>query len=333
MQYKTWLATPRESAELLEATEGDYTLSQTARFGKAVARAFAEYAYEPRIFEFGGGQKVLLPLVRVRRRLRFLRCFEAMPFSLNGMPAVVGGPLSRAHLVAIFAWLRPDILHLNAGATPAAVWKSSCFEGFLEAVDCSSHVLGLDEGMDAIWTKRFSAKVRNQCRSAERKGVEVRVATRQEEFESYYSIYEAATTRWGHQTPSYPRALFRELGTLLGQGVELKLAYVEGRPIAGILLFHGRRSTLYWGAAMFEEFRSYSPHNALLRAAIEEACARGMTKFDFGASGNLESVRAFKESFGARPVYYRDYAFVSTKYRLVTPLKQLLQRPIRRVLE
>jgi CelD/BcsL family acetyltransferase involved in cellulose biosynthesis len=332
MQYKTWLAAPSESTEFLEATEGDYTLSQTARFGEALARAFAEYEYEPRMFEFSGGQKVLLPLVRVRRRPRFLRCYEAMPFSLNGMPATADSPLSRDHVVAILERVRPDFFQLNAGATSAAVWKTSSFDGLLETVGGSSHVLALDEGMDAIWTRRFSAKVRNQCRSAERRGVEVRVATRQEEFGSYYSIYEAATAGWGQHTPRYPRALFRELGTLLGRGVELKLAYVGGRPIAGILLFHGRRSTLYWSAAVLKEFRSYSPHNALLRAAIEEACARGMTKFDFGGSGNLESVRAFKESFGARPVDYCSYVLMNTRYRLLRHLKDLLPRSIRRAL-
>jgi len=333
MRYKTWLATPRETAQFLEASESDYTLSQTARFGQAVARAFAEYTYEPRIFEFSGGQKLLLPLIRIKRRPRFLRCFEAMPFSLNGMPIVAGGALTRLHLVAILEWLRPDVLHLNAGGNSAGDWKSAGFDGLLETAQSSSHILELNDGMDTIWTRRFSAKVRNQCRSAERKGVDVRVATSKEEFENYYSIYQAATTERGHQTASYPLTLFKELGTLLGQGVELKLAYVKGRPIAGIVLFHGRRSTLYWGAAAFKEFRSYSPHNALLRTAIEEACARGMTKFDFGASGSLESVKAFKESFGAHPVYFRNYTFTSSKYQLVTRLKGLIPSRLRHVLK
>lgn len=329
MQYRTWIATPKEFAELVEG-EQDCALSQTAHFGEAVARAFGEYTYQPRVFEFSGGQRVLLPLVQVRRRPHFLRCFEAMPFSLNGAPAVLGGPLGRNHLVAVLDWLRPDLLRLNGGATCAGLWESCGPDKLLQTIECSSHVLRLGEGMDAIWSRRFSAKARNHCRAAERKGVEVRGATGVADFENYYSIYEVASARWGHHAPPYSRALFRELGTLVGQGVELKLAYVRGRPIAGILLFHGRRSTLYWGAAMLKEFGSYAPHNALLRASIEEACARGMTQFDFGGSAKLESVRAFKESFGAQPVRYYNYVFTSTRYRLVTHLKELLPRSKRR---
>lgn len=330
MQYRTWIAAPREFAEFVEADQ-DWALSQTAHFGEAVARAYGEYTYQPRVFEFSGGQRVLLPLVRVRRRPHFLRCFEAMPFSLSGAPGVLGGPLGRNHLVAILDWLRPDLLLLNGGATCPGLWESSGPGKLLETIECSSHVMGLSEGMHAIWSKSFTAKARNHCRAAERKGVEVRGATGVADLENYYSIYEVASARWGlHAAPLYSRALFRELATLLGRGVELKLAYVQGRPIAGILLLHGRRSTLYWGAAMLKEFGSYSPHNALLRASIEEACERGMTQFDFGGSPRLESVRAFKESFGARPVRYCSYAFTSTRYRLVTHLKELLPRSERR---
>lgn len=331
MHYSARLATPRESAELLEANGGNYSLSQTARFGEAVARAVDEYSYQPLIFEFSDGQRVFLPLVRVRRRPRLLRCFEAMPFSLNGAPAVAEGRLDRDHLIAILEWLRPDMLSLNGSATVPALSESSTARGLLDVVECSSHVMGLAEGMDTIWEKRFSAKVRNQCRAAERKGVEVTAATSAADLEIYHSMYRTAAARWGPNAPSYPRGLFRELGMLLGHGVELKLAYVARRPVAGILLLHGRRSTLYWGAVMLREFGSYSPHNALLRTAIEEACARGMTQFDFGSSGTLESVRTFKESFGAKTVTYSNYVFVSRRYRLLSYVRKWVLRSMKRV--
>src|SRR5262249_28424628 len=226
LRYKTWLATQRESQEFLERSTTDYTLSQTARLGEAIARAFDEYTYEPRFFEFDDGLTILLPLVRARRRPRMLRCFEAMPFSLNGMFTSDATCLTRDHLRAVVDWLRPDVLQLNTGATSVTGRNVPHFDGLFEPIDSSSHILELDEGMQAIWTRRFSSKVRNQCRLAVRKGVQVRTATRPEEFDTYYSIYEAATIQWGYQTAPYPDTLFREIGTLVGQGVELKLAYV-----------------------------------------------------------------------------------------------------------
>jgi CelD/BcsL family acetyltransferase involved in cellulose biosynthesis len=326
VQCRAWLASASECAELLEASEGDYTLSQTPRFGEALARAFGEYTYEPWMFDFSDGRRVLLSLVRVRRRPARLRCFEGAPFGLNAAPIVTGGRLDHRHVTALFDRLQPDMLHINTGATIEGPWSVSDVAGIFEASESSSHVLELEGGMERIWGERFTPKVRNQCRSAVRKGVEVREATGSKDFESYYAIYASAARGWGYAFPPYPRSLFEELAGLLGQGVELKLAWLLGRPIAGILLFHGRWSTLYWGAAMLKEFGSYSPHNALLRTAIEDACQRGMKQFDFGSSGNLESVRGFKESFGARPVRYWDYAFASSRYRLLARLKNLFPR-------
>jgi lipid II:glycine glycyltransferase (peptidoglycan interpeptide bridge formation enzyme) len=227
---------------------------------------------------------------------------------------------------ALFERLEPDTLRINTGATIEGPWPVTEAAGIFEPTECSSHVLELEGGMERIWANRFTAKVRNQCRSAMRKGVEVRQATGRNDFESYYAIYASAAQGWGYAFPPYPTSLFRELAALRGQGVDLKLACLSGRPIAGVLLLHGRSSTLYWSAAMLKEFASYSPHNALLHAAIEDACRAGMKQFDFGSSGALESVRAFKESFGARPVKYWNYAFTSSRFRLLARLKDLFHR-------
>jgi CelD/BcsL family acetyltransferase involved in cellulose biosynthesis len=326
VRCRAWFASADECIELLEASEGDYTFSQTPRFGEAVARAFSEYTFEPWMFDFSDGRRVLLPLVRVRRRPSRLRCFEGAPFGLNAAPIVIGGPLDRRHVVALLDRLRPDMLRINTGATVEDPWSAAEVTEIFDAIQSSSHVLELEGGMEKIWGERFTSKVRNQCRSAVRKGVEVRQATGPKDFESYYAIYASATRGWGFASPPYPPNLFRELAGLLGHGVELKLAFFLGRAIAGILLLHGRWSTLYWGAAMLKEFGNYSPHNALLRTAIEDACQRGMKHFDFGSSGPLESVRGFKESFGARPVRYWNYAFASSRYRLLARLKNLFPR-------
>lgn len=327
MRCRAWFASADECTELLEASEGDYTFSQTPRFGEAVARAFSEYTFEPWMFDFSDGRRVLLPLVRVRRRPSRLRCFEGAPFGLNAAPIVIGGPLDRRHVAALFDRLRPDMLRINTGATVEDPWRSvSEVTEIFEAIPSSSHVLELEGGMEKIWGERFTRKVRNQCRSAVRKGVEVRQATGAKDFESYYAIYASAARGWGFASPPYPPNLFRELAGLLGHGVELKLAFFLDRPIAGILLLHGRWSTLYWGAAMLKEFGSYSPHNALLRTAIEDACQRRMKQFDFGSSGPLESVREFKESFGARPSRYWNYSLMSRRYRLLARVKSLCSR-------
>jgi hypothetical protein len=312
------LASRAEWAELLELSGADYTLSETYEFGEAMSRAYSEYSYQPCVFEFAGGVTMALPLVQVKRRPGFLRCFEAMPLSLSGAPISVTGDLTSDHWLAALGSLESDSIYVNAGSVrrlPAGSWTQ---RGEFVTQDCVTHVLDLSRGFDQIWTSSFSGKVRNQCRAAERKGVEVHAAASPEDFETYYSIYVSSTERWGYGSPPYPPALFRSLAGLQSEGVELKLARVNGQAVAGILLFRGRRTTLYWSGAMLKDFGSYNPNNALLRSAIEEACSRGETAFDFGGSGSLDSVRAFKESFGARPVIYQNAVFTTSRYRLMT---------------
>jgi hypothetical protein len=315
------LATAAESARYLEHGVTDYSLSHTYAFGEMLARAFAEYSYEPRILEFDDGVTALLPLVRVRRRPGLLRCYEAMPLSLGGTPVPFGGSLSPVHLLALIQALEPHSLVLHGNSVEAFAVAKDIRLPNLRIHERSSHVLDLEGGFEKVWSQRFSGKVRNQCRLAVRKGVSVRPALHPEDFETYYGLYAATAARWGHESPPHPLSLYRSLATLSGRGVSLSLAYVDDRPIAGVLLLEGRYFTLYWGAAMLKDCASYCPTNALLRAAIAKACENGKTQFDFGGSGELVSVRKYKESFGARPTSYNSLSYQTRTYRAVDGLK------------
>jgi CelD/BcsL family acetyltransferase involved in cellulose biosynthesis len=301
------MATAADSAAILEASGGDHGVWQTFGFGEALSRAYREYAHEPRVLDLEDGRRALLPLVRIRRRLRFLRCFESMPFSLTGGLVVEGGrPASPRDLDAVVESLAADSFAARmppADGEPLPLVAPS--RGRLVAR--STHVLDLREGFEEIWTRRFEGKVRNQCRLAERKGVQIEAPRSLESMAEYYELYRESAARWGYASPPYPWALFRELAVLLGQGVELKVARVEGRTAAAILLLHGSRTVLYWGAVLRREYASLSPGSLLLARAVEEACGRGARSFDLGASEGLESVRRFKESFGARPAVRHEY--------------------------
>ena len=313
-----------EWTQLLAQIEGDYALSQTFEFGAAFGRAYPEYAHEPQIAEFADGARVLIPLIRVQSRL--FRVYEAMPLSLQGMP--IGD--SRQHVSAALNAINADVLSVSGGALGYS-GADACFN--IPDMNCTigeTHILDLSVGFDAIWKDNFGTKVRNQCRAALKRGVETFEATTPAEFDEYYEIYVENCARWGYETPPYPRALFRELAGLRRQnnapGVQLQLARVEGQTVAGVLLFHGRRSVLYWSGGMRREFSSLSPNNALLEVVIRQACENGQHIFDFGASGPLHSVRKFKESFGAHPVDFANFSRQSTRYALAQRARASLKR-------
>jgi CelD/BcsL family acetyltransferase involved in cellulose biosynthesis len=327
MFVKLHPATAAHWEEQLRDSACDYALSQTFAFGEAIAQAYPEYAYAPQRAEFDDGTQALWPLMKLNSKLKFLRQFEAMPPALNGTPVVLRGTLTGQHMAALLEALRADRLQLNGGILdnpPHAAGMAEQWPGEVSAL--STHVLDLRGGWDSVWSQAFNDKVRNQCRTAWKKGVEVRVAREAAEFDTYYEIYADSTRRWGYATPPYPRALFQALAQLNGRGVELKLGCVDGQPIAGIILLRGRRSTLYWSGAMLKDFSKYSANNGLLEVAIREECERGAVNFDFGASGELDSVRKFKEQFGAVPAPYQSFSLQSARYQLTTRARFALGR-------
>ena len=318
-------ASADEWSQLLARSAGDWALSQTFEFGAALSRAYPAYSHAARIAEFDGGARVLIPLVEVQSRL--FRVFEAMPLSLNGTPIGIGA--SAAQMGAALDAINADVLRVSGGALSAPPPAMALATApAMERSTGETHVLDLTPGWDEIWKSKFDSKVRNQCRAAIKKGVETSEATTLEEFDAYYEIYVENCARWGYAAPPYPRALFGELCGLRRQngGVQLQLARVAGEIVAGVMLFHGRRSVLYWSGGMKREFSSLSPNNALLEVVIRQACESGVELFDFGASGPLDSVRKFKESFGAGPVEFQIWSRQSGRYGLAQKARAKLRR-------
>ncbi len=317
------IATPDEWARLLAQVSGDYALSHTFEFGAALGRAYPEYTHEPQIAEFADGARVLVPLVRVQSRL--FRTFEAMPLSLNGLP--IGVNASAKQIGAALDAIGADVLRVSGGAlsqTPPEIAPA------MQRSTGETHALDLSVGFDEIWKTNFAPTVRNRCRAAVKKGVETFEATTSEQFDEYYEIYAENCARWGYESPPYPRALFRELCGLRRQngapGVQLQLARIEGKTVAGVLLFHGRRCVLYWSGGMKREFSTFSANNWLFETVIREACEKSVEMFDFGASGPLDSVRKFKESFGAHAVEFPIWTRQSARYAWAQKTREKLKR-------
>ena len=81
---------------------------------------------------------------------------------------------------------------------------------------------------------------------------------------------------------------------------------------------------------MKREFSALSPNNALLETVIREACENGVKIFDFGASGPLDSVRKFKESFGAGAVEFPIWSRQSARYEWTQKARKKFEARARR---
>jgi hypothetical protein len=295
------------------ATGASFRFSHRASGGRAFEAAYSEYGFEPYRAEYDDGTTLLVPLVRVTRRLSALTMMLGMPLGLEGRPLVVDGELRGGHLRGLFSALQACgrlTIHGGAGGglPPDGIQS-----------EASTHVLELAPGFEALWEQSFSSKNRNSTRKAERAGIEV---SRADDVGAYHALYAAASRAWGYTDPPYPRAL---LDALLDSGhAELWLGRLDGTPIAGAFLLRGSDDVFYWSGAVAAEHRTLAPGNAVIKTAIQSACERGIAYFDFGASMGLPGVSAFKESFGATEVRYGTVDLTSRRYRAAETGQRML---------
>ncbi len=174
----------------------------------------------------------------------------------------------------------------------------------------------------------MKAKTRYNVRLAERRGVEVRPGT-PDEYELFYEMYQETGERDGFLIRPRPYYLdlwrdfhARDLSHLL-------LAWVEGEPVAGVVLFHFGERVWYFYGASTEKHRSAMPNYALQWEAIRWAKARGATEYDlWGAPDSLDDpeddmagVWRFKTGFNAQfreQIGAWDYPVFPRGYQLYT---------------
>lgn len=137
-------------------------------------------------------------------------------------------------------------------------------------VDEEALLAGLDK--DTRWS----------VRQAPKRGVTTRVAADDESLRAFYELYATTGGRAGFitRTWDYYRAIW---GALVGAGhASLRLAYVDGAPVAGAMVWRcGDRAVYQTGATNDVGRRSYAAYS-LLWECIIEARRAGRLAFDMG---------------------------------------------------
>lgn len=153
-------------------------------------------------------------------------------------------------------------------------------------------------------------KWRYNIRLAERKGVKVRVGTR-EDIRPFYDILAVTGKRDGFliRQISYFERLY---DTLVPKDMaRLFMADYEGAPISGTLAMRFGDKCWYVYGASGNEYRSLMPNHALQWAMIQWAKENGCPVYDFrgipcdlSPDHPLHGLVRFKKGFGAYPVTY-----------------------------
>jgi len=169
------------------------------------------------------------------------------------------------------------------------------------------HELQLQDDADEVHRTFSKSQVVRNIKRAAREGVTVQAATGVDGMRTFYALHERTRRRQG--VPVQPWrffALIWEHMVAQGRGTVL-IASHEGTPLAGALFLHTHGTTIYKFGASDPEGWERRPNHAIFWRAIQDACARGDARMDFGRTdlGN-DGLRAFKSGWGAceRPLVY-----------------------------
>lgn len=289
--------------EVAGASE-DATFFHTPLWHRLAAATFPSCEDVTAAVELPGGGTAVLPLLRRKEGPAGL-----LPRVLSTFGGCYGGlvadsPLgAEARGEATRRLLAGHGTRITLTGNPFGVARPPADLGTVHAD--SAHLLRLDAPFDTLFG-RFSKGHRSSTTQGRRLGVATRRADSLDDYRAYYGIYEASLERWGDDATSrYPWALF-ERGWRLSRShagrIELWLAELEGRVLAGAWVFYWNGVASYWHGASNDEARDVSATNVLLADVIADACSRELRCFDMGPSGGHEGVAAFKRRFGAEAV-------------------------------
>jgi lipid II:glycine glycyltransferase (peptidoglycan interpeptide bridge formation enzyme) len=194
-------------------------------------------------------------------------------------------------------------------------------------------------GSDDDWLARMHQKTRYNLRLAQKKGVIVRHGCT-EDLPLLYRMYAETSLRDGFviRDSKYYQTLWR---TFMDKGLaEPLIAEVEGKPVAGLILFHfGKRAWYLYGMSR-DLHREKMPNYLLQWEAMKTARERGCTTYDlwgapdtFDEKDSMYGVFRFKDGLGAkviRSVGAWDFTSRPILYRLYTDILPRILNVMRR---
>lgn len=310
---------PREAWNELILADPHALVSQTPRWTDILC-AITGAKDASRLYEFGDGSRLVLPLVRSARGPY---TEEASFPAAWGFGGLIGAQPSTGQVRAVVQELRSHpVVRTRVRPNPlsADAWSAGAPQGVTRIVR-RAHVLDLRDGFDAVWRQGFSKAARHAVRKAERMGVDVELDTSGRLGAVFHTLYERSVERWARRQHEplqlarwrarhrEPLEKFTELPRRLGSAGRLWVAWTDGRPAAAIFVLQDANAH-YTRGAMDEQLAGRTRANYLLQSiAIEDACRSGCRWYHMGDSGLSRGLAQFKEAFGARPVDYAEYVF------------------------
>jgi hypothetical protein len=159
-------------------------------------------------------------------------------------------------------------------------------------------VLDLSPGLDRLYSGLHKDCIQRKVRRAERDGVIVSEGQSAALLDQFFALQLMTRRRYG--LPPQPLAWFQNLVKCFGFKLKIRVATLNGEPIASILTLRHKQTIVYKYGSSDRQFHRSGGMPLLFWKLIEEAKAEEMLELDLGRSspGHTGSIQ-FKEHLGA----------------------------------
>ena len=320
---------PKSLWEQIHAADASATPFQSFAWLSGIC-ANSKYADESRLY-VTENNRIVVPLA-VRRPFPGIAIAESLPHGFGTGGWISEKPISTSDMACVMQ----DLAQTNYGTIRI---RSNPLHGrLLPAGDATgwseitrrAHVLDLSGGFDTVWAKRIGGEKRNKIRKGIKAGLSFDIGNGPDFLADYYDVYMRWCLSRGRRQ-GVPPALQRILAArrepmwkyvnaaaAMGKSFMVCLARLDGRAVAGAILLMAETTAIYWRSASDPELsRRVAANDFLQKHMIERACQAGCRDYHMGESGEVASLEQFKESYGAKPYEYVEYA------REVLPLTRL----------
>lgn len=261
---------------------------------------YAGFRSDTRLIRFNNGKIVLLPLCHIRVLKGLMKVHFLAPKGLGGF--VTNDTLDDTEKRELFGILgRMKVLYCAANPYDTLTNEFDKFntEDFTQFLD-------LSVGFDPIF-KKWTWGHYSRARKGLREGLTAEPAKTEEDWKSFYGLYQDNLARWGDKTTNaYGWKLFELMAGKKTHKIKLWLAKYEGEIISGAICLYHNRHVAYWHSATSQRyFKKLNATHVLQYTIIKDACEKGFLLYDFLPSSGISGVIDFKSGFfpQTRPVH------------------------------
>ena len=193
--------------------------------------------------------------------------------------------------------------HLRDKVWPIEIHEWAPIPQLSHIVQRYSHTLDLTkyDSVDDLKRSFHKSCIQQMLKKAEKSELRLIKGTERHHVDAFHEL--ELETRHRHGIPAYPRRFFHCMWEELRKGdlIHLYLAYLDDRPVAGVIFLHFGNTAMYgYGASLNDrDVWRIGANQLTMWSAIREVYEKGMARVDFGPSRFSEpDLRTYKERWG-----------------------------------